>query len=398
MPSFKSPPSLATLTALTAFSTLSLNMFLPSLANIADDLNTSYAIVSFAVSGYLAVTAVIQLIVGPLSDRIGRRPVLLGALGLFAISSLICAVAENITVFLVFRLLQGAMISGYALSLAIVRDTHSEQKAAGLIGYISMAMAVAPMIGPMLGGALDTAIGWRANFYFYAIGGIVLLLVCIFDLGETRPSRTNGIDPTQEKLRTLLSDASFWAYSLCTAFSTGAFYIFLTGAPLVAQSTFGVSTAQLGIYIGSITAGFMTGSFLAGTFAEKFSGTTMMMIGRGVACFGLLVGVTAISIGFVTPFVFFGSTICVGLGNGITMPSSSAAAMSVRPNFAGSAAGWSGALTVALGALLTALTGFILPAQRAEIFLLLLMLVASGLSFAAVLWAIKLKQGNNSDL
>ena len=144
-----SPPHLSTLVLLTAFSTLSLNMFLPSLANIARDLETDYATVSLAVSGYLAVTAVIQLIAGPLSDRVGRRPVLLGALAIFTGASVICAMAENIWVFLAFRMIQGGMIAGYALSLAIVRDTTDERRAAGLIGYISMAMAIAPMLGPV---------------------------------------------------------------------------------------------------------------------------------------------------------------------------------------------------------------------------------------------------------
>ena len=177
-----SPPTLFTLILLTAFSTLTLNMFLPSLANIAADLDTSYAKVSLAVAGYLAVTAVIQLIVGPLSDRIGRRPVLLGAIVIFTFASLGSALTTNIWVFLAFRVFQGGMIAGYALSLAIVRDTDSERKAVGLIGYISMAMAVAPMLGPMLGGVLDTAFGWRANFYFYAGAGLLLLAICWIDL------------------------------------------------------------------------------------------------------------------------------------------------------------------------------------------------------------------------
>ena len=112
------PPRLITLILLTALSTLSLNMFLPSLANIAEALGTDYASVSLAIGGYLAVTAVIQLIAGPLSDRIGRRPVLLGALALFALASAGCALATRSEVFLAFRMLQGGVIAGYALSLA----------------------------------------------------------------------------------------------------------------------------------------------------------------------------------------------------------------------------------------------------------------------------------------
>ncbi|MEO1399008.1 MAG: MFS transporter, partial [Pseudomonadota bacterium] len=230
-----------TLIFLTALSTVSLNMFLPSLAGITTDLGTSYAVASFAVAGYLAVTAVLQLVLGPLSDRIGRRPVLLFALGTFAMASVGCAFATDIRVFLGFRMLQGGVIAGYALSLAIVRDTTSEQKAAGLIGYISMAMALAPMVGPVLGGILDTTFGWRANFVFYALAGIALFVLCWVDLGETKSAQVprSGTDAAKVLLKVPL----FWAYALCSAFSTGAFYIFLTGAPLVAAQEFGVSTA-----------------------------------------------------------------------------------------------------------------------------------------------------------
>ena len=200
----KTPPHLATLVLLTAFSTLSLNMFLPSLANIAVDLDADYATVSIAVAGYLAVTAIIQLVVGPLSDRIGRRPVLLVALTSFSIASISCSLAQDVWTFLIFRMLQGGIISGYALSLAIVRDTTSERKAAGLIGYISMTMAIAPMLGPMLGGILDTAFGWRANFYFYAVAGLLLLVICWIDLGETKPARSIQTGASPESVRTLI--------------------------------------------------------------------------------------------------------------------------------------------------------------------------------------------------
>ncbi|KPU84409.1 MFS transporter [Marinosulfonomonas sp. PRT-SC04] len=390
MPTIKTPPHITTLIALTAFSTLSLNMFLPSLASIADDLDADYGTVSLSVAGYLAVTAVVQLIVGPLSDRVGRRPVLLGALAMFTCASVACALAQDVWTFLVFRMLQGGIISGYALSMAIVRDTKSEREAAGLIGYISMAMAIAPMLGPMLGGVLDTAFGWRANFYFYAVSGAFLLVLCWIDLGETKPARSSESNSGSDTAIALLREPLFWAYSLCSAFSTGAFYIFLTGAPLVAKTEFGASTAELGFFIGTITAGFMVGGFIAGRFAPRFASTTMMLAGRLVACTGLLIGFTVLAAGWLSPMVFFGSTIFVGLGNGLTMPSCNAGAMSVRPNLAGTAAGLNGALIVAGGAVLTTATGLALPEEGAALVLLALMLSASSASLLAALWAKKL--------
>ena len=385
----RAPPHLITLIFLTALSTVSLNMFLPSLAGITTDLGTSYAVASFAVAGYLAVTAVLQLVLGPLSDRIGRRPVLLFALGTFAMASVGCAFATDIRVFLGFRMLQGGVIAGYALSLAIVRDTTSEQKAAGLIGYISMAMALAPMVGPVLGGILDTTFGWRANFVFYALAGIALFVLCWVDLGETKSAQVprSGTDAAKVLLKVPL----FWAYALCSAFSTGAFYIFLTGAPLVAAQEFGVSTAELGFYIGSITVGFMAGGFIAGRSAGTVSPGFLIVGGRVVACGGLFVGIGCVLTGILTPMVYFSCTILVGLGNGITIPAASAGAMSVKPALSGSAAGLSGALIVAGGAALTTLTSALLPDEGPALFLLLLMLAASMAGLVFALMAVRLR-------
>ena len=385
----RGPPHLITLIFLTALSTVSLNMFLPSLAGIATDLGTSYAVASFAVAGYLAVTAVLQLVLGPLSDRIGRRPVLLFALGTFAMASVGCAFATDIWVFLGFRMLQGGVIAGYALSLAIVRDTTSEQKAAGLIGYISMAMALAPMVGPVLGGILDTTFGWRANFVFYALAGTALFVLCWVDLGETKSAQAPRIGVTGAK--ELVMVPLFWAYALSSAFSTGAFYIFLTGAPLVAAQEFGVSTAELGFYIGSITVGFMAGGFIAGRSAGTVSPGFLIVGGRVVACGGLFVGIGCVLTGILTPMVYFGCTIFVGLGNGITIPAASAGAMSVKPALSGSAAGLSGALIVAGGAALTTLTSALLPDEGTALFLLLLMLAASMAGLVSAVIAVRLR-------
>ena len=183
------PPRLLTLIGLTGLSTLSLNLFLPSLAHMAQDFETSYALVSLAVAGYLGMTAVLQLILGPLSDRFGRRPVALAALLIFVLASLGCLFATDIEVFLAFRMLQGVMIAGWAVALAAIRDTALAQEAASRIGYLSMAMALAPMLGPVLGGVLDAAFGWRASFLTFAALGIVLLGLCWLDFGETHHNR-----------------------------------------------------------------------------------------------------------------------------------------------------------------------------------------------------------------
>ncbi|MFK7835746.1 MAG: multidrug effflux MFS transporter [Sulfitobacter sp.] len=390
----KAPPHLITLILLAGISPLALNMFLPSLANIAAEFETDYATVSWAVSGYLAITAGIQLIVGPLSDRIGRRPVLLLALATFSAASVGCVMAQNIETFLMFRMLQGGMTAGYTLSMAIVRDTKSEREAISLIGYIGMSMAVAPMLGPMLGGVLDTVFGWRATFIFYAMAGFFLLVMCWIDLGETRQRQEVAAGTKPLRAGALLREPLFWAYALCGAFSVGAFYIFLTGVPLVAASTFGVSTAELGFFIGTITIGFMLGGFLTGRYGARYRVSTTMILGRVIACGGLSLGLLLFSLGFTSPAVFFASTICVGLGNGFTMPGSNTGVMSVRPSLAGSAAGLMGAMIVGLGAMVTAGTGMVMTAYPGPRTLLVMMLVSSAIGLALAVLAARLAGRN----
>ena len=143
-------------------------------------------------------------------------------MGLFTLASAGCALATRIEVFLAFRMLQGGVIAGYALSLAIIRDTTSEQRTAGVLGYVSMIMALAPMLGPMLGGLLDAGFGWRAVFWVYAGAGLGLLTLCWVDLGETAQNLRKT--PDQGGVSALLRAPLFWLWSLCSAASTGAFY------------------------------------------------------------------------------------------------------------------------------------------------------------------------------
>lgn len=384
------PPRLATLVLLTGLSVLSLNMILPSLSNIAADLEADYALVSLSIAGYLAVTAVLQLIMGPLSDRYGRRPVLLTGLAIFVVASLVCSLATDIWVFLVFRVLQGAIVSGYAISMAVVRDMVSERKAASLIGYIAMAMAVAPTLGPMIGGALDQLLGWRSGFYAYFTLGIVVLGICWVDLGETNASPSTTFMAQVQAYPELVGSRRFWGYALCMAFSTGAFYSFLAGAPLVAETLFAMSPAVLGVCLGTITAGFAFGSFLSGRYAQRYSLTTMMISGRLVACIGLAAGLVLFLAGFVHAITIFGSTIFVGIGNGLTMPSSNAGALSVRPHLAGSASGLSGALTVAGGAAVTSITGAVLTPENGAYTLLSMMLLSSFMALLAALYVVRI--------
>ncbi|MCY3831021.1 MAG: MFS transporter [Rhodospirillaceae bacterium] len=274
------------------------------------------------------------------------------------------------------------------MSLAVVRDTAGAQRAASLIGYLAMAWAIAPMLGPMLGGLLDQFFGWRASFWAFFGFGLVVLAVCWIDLRETNRTPSATLKKQFRAYSELVRSRRFWGYALCMAFSTGGFYAFLAGAPLVAVTLFDVPPALLGVYIGSITLGFVFGSFLSGRFAARYALATMMIGGRIVACGGLILGLLVLATGFVHELTLFGACVCVGIGNGITMPSSSSGALSVQPNLAGSASGLSGALTVARGAAISAATGAILTAQNAAFGLLGMMLLSSALGLAAALYVL----------
>jgi Bcr/CflA subfamily drug resistance transporter len=375
-----------TLVLLAGLAVASLNLFVPSLGNIAADFDVDYALVSLSVAGYLGVTAVLQLVMGPLSDRFGRRPVMLAALGVFVIASLGCMLAPDAVTFLSFRMLQAVIISGWALSMAVIRDTSPEREAASLIGYVAMAMALGPMLAPMLGGVLDELFGWRSSFLVFAGFGAFLFALCWVDLGETNRARSETFSEQFRSYPELFRSGRFWGYALCMMFSTGAFYVFLAGAPLVAEKILSLSPGMLGVAMGTITGGFLLGSYLSGRCARYHAPATMMIAGRLVASAGLLVGLILFLAGVVHPLSLFGATVFAGLGNGLTMPSANAGAMSVRPELAGTASGLAGALTVGGGAALTFIIAAILTEESGAFQLLGTMLLSSLMALAAALY------------
>ncbi len=382
----QSPPHLLTLVILTAVSVVTLNMILPSLAHMAAEFGVPYGYVNLAISGYLAITAVLQIIIGPMSDRFGRRPVLLASLAVFVLASIGCVLAQNIWVFLGFRMLQGAIAAGQVLSRAIIRDMHPPNRAASLMGYVSMAMAIAPMLAPVLGGALDMLFGWRASFILFTLAGLAVFALLWVDLGETNQTPSATFGKQMRAYPHLFGSRRFWGYSLCVAFSVGGFYTFITGAPLVASAWFNLSPATLGIGIGIITTGFIAGNFLTGRLAARTSLIRLILWGRVVATFGPMLGFLLFLLGLGNLWVFFASAIAVGFGNGLTIANASAGLLSVRPDLAGSASGLSGALAVGLGAVLTSSTGAIVTAQNAPFAVLIMMSLISGLGLLAALY------------
>ncbi|WP_201787990.1 MFS transporter [Devosia insulae] len=375
---------MSTLILLSALAILPINFFLPSLPGMAAEFGVDYGIMGLSLAAYAGVSACLQLALGPLSDRFGRRPVILWALTIFIAATVGCAVAPDAWSFLVCRMVQAVIAPTYAVSLAVIRDTTSRDEAAGRFGYLAMAWAIAPMLGPTVGGLLDQVLGWRAGFYALALFGAAVLSLCWTNLPETNRAPSNIMAEQYRAYPELLGSKLFWAYCVCMAFSVGAFYAFLAGAPLAAGA-FDLSPAVLGLYMGSITGGFMAGSFLAGRLAGRLPVTTILVAGRVVACAGLLFGLILYAAGIGHVLALFGPCLFVGVSNGLTQPSASAGAISVRSTHTGSAAGLAGATTVAGASLMAAFAGAVLTVGNARSGLLLVMLASAVVALGAAL-------------
>lgn len=360
-------------------------MLLPSLPSMTRDLAARESVTALAVSGYMLASALFQLGLGPLSDRFGRRPVMLGALLIFIAASLGCMVAQDVAVLLICRVMQAVIIAGAVVSSAAIRDRHSAVDSAAKLSLIASAMAVAPMLGPMLGGFLDVTLGWRAVFALYAGLGAALLLLAWSDMGETRAPGLPA--PRLADWLALLRSPRYWAYVLCTAFSVGAFYVFVTGVPYVATAAWGLSPAEVGVGVGSITGGFVVGAAISARQARRRGMAAMLLWGRAVSVVAVAAALAVLAAGVSHPVALFGLTIFVGLGNGLTLPSANAGTLSVRPALAGTAAGLSGALSMALGAVLSTLTAVAVERSATPGTLLALILACVLLSLAAALLA-----------
>ena len=383
----RTPPHIGTMILLVAMVVLTLNMCLPALPAMALAFGVSEATMGLAVSEYMVAAGVLQLIMGPISDQVGRRPIILFSMMLYALASLGTMVATDFTVFLVCRLVQAVVLAGSVIGLAALRDMYSTREAAGKMGTVAAAMAIAPMIGPAIGGVLETVLGWRAIFALYTGLGATCLVLCWVDWGETRVEARRTPSEQVAAYGALLGSGLFWAYALCTTFSVSTFYVFLSGAPFVALSTFDLSTAWIGAGLGSITGGFMIGSAMTSRFAPKLGLSPLIIAGRSLALLGLCLGAVIFLTGYSNPLVLFGATMCVGLGNGLTLPNTNAGMISVRPDLAGSAAGLSGALQLFGGALLTSLTLIWIGQGGTPLRLLALMIATSVVALALGLFA-----------
>ena len=297
-----SPPHISTLILLSGIGALAMNMFLPSLPAMAEYFDADYSVMQLSVPLYLLCSAVLQVLIGPISDNLGRRNVLLWGLAIYMVATVGCIYAPTTAVFLAFRCVQAIVAVSMVLSRAVVRDMFAQDKAASMIGYVTMGMALVPMISPAVGGLLEQSFGWQATFWAMFWIGALVLAITWFDLGETHVASGRTLTQQFAEYPELLGSPRFWGYSMAAACCSGAFFAYLGGAPFVGSVVFGMEPAELGIYFGAPAVGYFLGNFITarkatvvgvntlvlwGCLANAIGGSVSMMILRGETAAGM---------------------------------------------------------------------------------------------------------------
>lgn len=383
-----SKPHITTLILLAGLSALGMNLHLPALPSMAEYFQVDYQVMLLSVSFYLAGNAVVQIFVGPISDKMGRRPVLLVSMALFLLATLGCILATSAEIFLFFRVAQTAVAATMVLSRAAVRDMYDTNDAASMIGYVTMGMAVVPMIGPAIGGFLDQWLGWTAIFWMLFAMGSLTLAITYFDFGETAHKSGKTLGAQFAEYPELFRSPRFWGYSLASGLASGSFFAYLGGAPFLGTEIYGLSSAELGIYFSAPAIGYFVGNFLSGRFSTRIGINRMVLWGCIINGIGVFTSLLIALAGVDTVITFFGFMCFVGLGNGLAIPNGTTGAISVRPHLAGTASGLSGAIMIGAGAGLSAYAGLLLKPESTAVPLLLLMFVTAIGGLASILLVI----------
>jgi DHA1 family bicyclomycin/chloramphenicol resistance-like MFS transporter len=343
-PAKPSPDSLAVgalLTALVALGQISTSIYLPSLPSLVGELATTPERVNLTLSLSLLGFAVGQLIYGPLSDRFGRRPVLLAGLALYLASTVACSFAGSIDALIVGRVLQGmTACCGPVLGRAIVRDVHGPDRSAKVLAYMGVAFAISPAVAPMIGGYLQIWFGWRAAFLFLAAVGTVLLIAASTFLAETnsRPNlRALDVKGMAISYLTLLSLRAYHGYTLAVAFVFAGLMAFTAGAPFVFIDVLGLSPERFGMLSLFTVTGFLAGSIAAGRGAVRFGVDRLLQVGVSLCLAGGGAMTALALLGYVGILPILVPMMVFTAGMGIVLPTGMAGAMAPFPTIAGAA-------------------------------------------------------------
>lgn len=338
------PESLAVgalLTALVALGQISTSIYIPSLPFLVDALDTTVGNVNLTLSMFLYGFAICQLVYGPLSDRFGRRPVLVVGVGLYVAASFACVFATSIEMLIAGRLLQGlTACSGPVLGRAIVRDIYGPTRSAKALATIGLALAVSPAVAPIIGGYLQLWFGWRANFVLLGVVGISILTAVTVLLAETNPHRDpRALHPGRlaAAAGTLITDGRYCGYTLSVAFVFAGLMAFTAGGPFVLIAGLGLSPERFGMLSVFNVTGFVAGTLAAVRLTRRLGIDRLVLAGVILSLAGGGVMAAIAATGHVSVIAVIAPMMVFTAGLGIVLPNGIAGALAPFPRIAGTA-------------------------------------------------------------
>lgn len=349
------------LTALVAIGPLSTDLYLPALPTLVRVFNAEVSQVQLTLSVFMVGFAVSQLVYGPLSDRFGRRPVILGGLLLFFAASIGCGLAANVEQLIVGRFFQAlGGCAGPVVGRAVVRDVFGRERSATVLAYMATAMALAPAVGPLIGGALTEHVGWRANFALLSVFALVLFTASHRVLAESNVNRDpDALKPERllANYLTLLRDREYMGYVAVNTATFCGLFAFISGSSFLLVSRLGLSPTEFGLSFSAVVVSFMAGSFTAGRLSARLGGVRMIRIGATLSASAGLIGVSLSLSGSLYIPAIIGPMGLFIFGAGLTMPNAAAGAAANYPAMAGLASSLLGFVQMSVAAAVGGLVG-----------------------------------------
>lgn len=340
-----------------ALSSFAMNAIVPALPQIQRHFAASIETTQLIVSGGFLALALGNLLVAPLSDRLGRKPVVLTGVVAFAIASIVAMLATHIAVVIGARIVQAFGIgAGAAVARAALNDHFGPERAATGIAWTAMTILFVPLVAPSIGGFATDAWGWRSPFGLAAAFGLAATLFVWLRTGETRAggSESAAPSPADGMLRTyalLLAEPRFRAFALFGACMLCAVYAFVTGAPYVAHELLGLSASEYGLWAGVPAAASLLGFAIAARVSRRVGAARMLTAGTGISLLGATILLASVALLPAQPLALFLPAAIVSFAQSISLPNALAGALGIRPGAAGAASGLMGFLQLALSAL-----------------------------------------------
>jgi MFS transporter, DHA1 family, multidrug resistance protein len=342
------------LVAMTGVAPISLYMLVPALPILATTFGRDISVAQMTVSLYMVGIACSQIIMGPLSDKFGRRPVLLAGLGLMVAASVACSFAETLPQLIAARFFQAlGGASGMVIGRAIIRDLYSRDRVGAMISLVIAVMMIAQMLSPLTGGLLETAFGWRAIFYVITAASLTIAVLIAIALPETRGDRSESRG-FRGDVGSLIKNRAFIGYVLCQVLASQIIFTFAGGGPYIVVTQMGRTTAEYGAWFATTGFAYLVGNLFCVRFAPRHSLEKLIWFGLALQLGGSLLNLVWSFAGInQAPGWLFGTQMIVTVANAFVMANASAGAISVRPEAAGTASGAMGFLQQGVGALLS---------------------------------------------